>query len=260
MAILRKQKTSNFTTVNNYFINDINLKPDGKGFLLFMLSKPDDWKFNYTNFKRSLGIGEKAIRSILKKLEELKYLKRERIRDENGQYEWNYFVYEEPYDLILKKENLPYVPSGYMDSGNAVNGNIYQNTDITKTDLTKDNIDSIDKTKILHHKALINELIREGYISEDDDQIILYDSLFNKFINNGYSYTDLYSSIHYIVPKVISRNFIDEEGNDINNKFGYFKASIESNFRRFENDEELWPEDDDSPFWDDYKFIDREGR
>ena len=28
----------------------------------------------------------------------------------------------------------------------------------------------------------------------------------------------------------------------------------------FENDEELWPEDDDSPFWDDYKFIDREGR
>lgn len=178
-----------------------------------MLSKPDDWKFNYTNFKRSLGIGEKAIRSILKKLEELKYLKRERIRDENGQYEWNFFVYEEPYDLLLKKENLPYVASGYMASGNAVNGNIYQNTDITK-----DNIDSIDKTKILHHKALINELIREGYISEDDDQIILYDSLFNKFINNGYSYKDLYSSIHYIVTKVISRNFIDEEGTVIINK------------------------------------------
>ena len=110
MAILRKQKTSNFTTVNNYFINDINLKPDGKGFLLFMLSKPDD--------------------------------------------------------LLIKKENLPYVPSGYMASGNAVNGNIYQNTDITKTDLTKDNIDYIDKTKILHHKALINELIREGVFFE----------------------------------------------------------------------------------------------
>lgn len=36
MPILRK-KTSNFTTVNNYFINDPNLKPDGKGFLMFML-------------------------------------------------------------------------------------------------------------------------------------------------------------------------------------------------------------------------------
>ena len=39
MAILRKQKTSNFTTVNNHFINDINLKPDGKGFLLFLYIK-----------------------------------------------------------------------------------------------------------------------------------------------------------------------------------------------------------------------------
>ena len=60
--------------------------------------------------------------------------------------------------------------------------------------------------------------MREGQISEDDDQIILYDSLFNKFINNGYSYKNLYSSIHYIVTKVISRNFIDEEGTVIINK------------------------------------------
>ena len=37
MAILRKQKTSNFTTVNNYFINDPNLKPDGKGFSILFL-------------------------------------------------------------------------------------------------------------------------------------------------------------------------------------------------------------------------------
>ena len=102
MAILRKQKTGNFTTVNNYFINDPNLKPDGKGFLLFMLSKPDDWKFNFINFQKSLGIGQKAVRSLVNKLEQLKYLKRERIRDEFGHYEWNYFVYEEPYDLVQK--------------------------------------------------------------------------------------------------------------------------------------------------------------
>lgn len=52
MAILRKQKTSNFTTVNNYFINDPNLKADGKVFLLFMLSKFDDWKFNFADYAR----------------------------------------------------------------------------------------------------------------------------------------------------------------------------------------------------------------
>lgn len=98
MPILRTPKNKNFTAVNNYFISNINLKPDGKGFLLYMLSKPNDWIFNYNNFEKELGIDKKAIRTIIKKLEDLKYLKRERLIEENGHYEWNYYVYEKPYD------------------------------------------------------------------------------------------------------------------------------------------------------------------
>lgn len=256
MAILRKQRTSNYTTVNNYFINDPNLKPDGKGFLLYMLSKPDDWKFNFMNFQSSLGIGEKAVRSLVNKLESLKYLKRERIRDEFGHYEWNYFVYEEPYDLVLKRDNLPHSPLGYVESGSVAEGNIYQYTDITN----KDKIDKLDKTYLIQHKALINELFRYGYINSDDEQLPLYDSLFNKLISNGYTYTDIYSSIHYIIPKVISRKFSDEDGKIITNKFGYFKTSIESNFKKLNNlNDELY-KDDDSSIWDDLSFMDREGR
>lgn len=56
--------------------SDINLKPAGKGILLFMLRKPDDWRFNYKNFEKELGIGKKAIRTLIKNLEELKYLKK----------------------------------------------------------------------------------------------------------------------------------------------------------------------------------------
>lgn len=63
MAILRKQRTSNYTTVNNYFINVSNLKPDGKGFLLYMLSKPNDWKFNFAN-KVKYFLGERNGRDI----------------------------------------------------------------------------------------------------------------------------------------------------------------------------------------------------
>ena len=165
MAILRKQKTGNFTTVNNYFINDPNLKPDGKGFLLFMLSKPDDWKFNFINFQKSLGIGQKAVRSLVNKLEQLKYLKRERIRDEFGHYEWNYFVYEEPYDLVLKRENTPYSPSGYLEQGYAVEGNVYQNTNITNTESNK------DKLEPNTHKIIKMILTPKGYISNYDGEI-----------------------------------------------------------------------------------------
>ena len=79
MPIQRKNKNKNYTIVDNYFIYDINLKPAGKGMLLFMLRKPDDWRFNYKNFEKELGIGKKAIRTLIKNLEELKYLKRERV-------------------------------------------------------------------------------------------------------------------------------------------------------------------------------------
>lgn len=112
MPILRKPKHENFTTIYNYFVNDKNLKPEGKGVLLFMLSKPNDWKFKYENLMAGLGIGEKYLRSIIKHLEELKYLKRTECRGENGHYVWNYFVYEELYDMVLKRDNSRGVPSG----------------------------------------------------------------------------------------------------------------------------------------------------
>ena len=104
-----------------------------------MLSKPDDWKFNFTNFKKSLGIGDKAIRSIIKTLEDFRYLKRERIEDKIGHYELNYFVYEEPYDMELKRHDLPYYPEGQMVRGCVPEGNIYINTELSN--------DKYDKTE-----------------------------------------------------------------------------------------------------------------
>ena len=52
--------------------------------------------------------------------------------------------------------------------------------------------------------------------------------------------------IHYIVPRVIDRNFKDEEGNIIENKYWYFKNSIERNIRKLNNyDSPLWNFDDE---------------
>lgn len=235
MPILRKEKHSNFTTVNNYFINDVNLKPDSKVFLLFMLSKPDNWDFNFSNFEKSLGIGEKAIRSLIKKLEELGYLRRERVRGDNGHYEWVYFVYEEPFDRLKNKS--PCSPSGHMEQGDVVEGNIYQYTELSNTELTKDKYDKLsgDTFDKNEHSVLTLELINLGYISEDDISSFSYDELFKYYLGKGYNIKQLYSSIHYIAPKVIARNFMDEEGNQIDNKYKYFRASLQANFKRLEN-------------------------
>ena len=159
--------------------------------------------------------------------------------------------------MLVKMNNNPTPENRTSDEPNSDN----QRQITTKEIITNEEIDKIDNLDKTKHKALINELIRSDYIKEDDEQIVFYDSFFDKLINNGKSYVDIYSAIHYIVPKVIARNFIDEEGNEIKNKFGYLKASIESNIRKFDSyEEELYPDDDNSSFWNDYEFIDKEGR
>lgn len=55
----------------------------------------------------------------------------------------------------------------------------------------------------------------------------------------------IHIKIHYIVPRVVNRNFNDEDGNPIENKFGYFKNAIISNIKKLNNQiDDLWGEDD----------------
>ena len=63
-------------------------------------------------------------------------------------------------------------------------------------------------------------------------------------MDKGHSYKELFGAIHYIVPKVILRNFLDEDGNEIENKYGYFKTSLNDNFKKFEATiGELWEDE-----------------
>ncbi len=261
MPILRKPKHENFTMVRNYFINDTRLKPDGKGVLLFMLSKPDDWNFKYENLMIGLGIGEKYLRSCIKQLEDLKYLKRSKCRGENGHYVWNYFIYEEPYDMELKKDISPGVPSGNVVEGDVLDGNNIVSTEKLSTKEPIDKIDKLDKTsqglitEKIEHNVLTKELINLNYINEKDElSSIYFDYLFSNYLLNGKTYKELFSAIHYIVPRVVDRDFIDEDGNKIINKYGYFKNALESNFQKLDNlGKDLYDDD----FWKDFDYGER---
>ena len=69
--------------------------------------------------------------------------------------------------------------------------------------------------------------------------------MFNKLLEEDNFYQDLIQIIHYIVPRVVKRNFKDEDGNIIENKFGYFKNSIISNLHRLNLDIDDLGGDDD---------------
>lgn len=245
MPIMKKKVYENFTTVNNYFIDDINCKPESKGYLIYMLRKPENWNFTFKSIQKDLGVGERTVRTNIQRLEQLKYLKRERVRGKKGNFEWIYYVYSEPYDLELKRQNLPYARYGQVDGEDMQSDKIIINTNISK--------DKIDKTKKdlnldiqeIEHNELTKELMNLGYIDKKDNLSPFYfDELFDKYLLDGKTYRELFSAIHYIVPRVVSRNFIDENGYEITNRYGYFKSSIESNFQKLENlNKDLYSED-----------------
>ena len=97
--------------------------------------------------------------------------------------------------------------------------------------------DKIDKTELRNseHNEFTKELIKYKYIEDDDSSSFLFDELFEDYLEKGYTKRELMMSIHYIVPRVIDRKFEDEDGYKINNKFGYFKNALESNFLKLEN-------------------------
>ena len=70
----------------------------------------------------------------------------------------------------------------------------------------------------------------------------------------------LFNKLSFFISFMLNKDFIK---NEIRFYFWCFMSIINDiyNFRKLNSyNEELYPEDDNSPFWDDYKFIDYEGR
>ena len=118
----------------------------------------------------------------------------------------------------------------------------------------KDKYDKSNHPNIEHH-FLTKELVNLNYITNEDSSSFYFDDLFNEYLNGGYSFREILGAIHYIVPRVISRNFIDDEGNEIKNKYGYFKNAMEFNFQKLNNlSKSIYPEDPNDKFWDSYEL------
>lgn len=103
MAILRNH-TQGFTIVNSDILKNPELKLKERGLLITLLSLPDNWEFSLEGLCMILPDGKASIRTSLQILEELGYIVRRRLRNEQGQLtgtEW------EVYDVPLASEENP---------------------------------------------------------------------------------------------------------------------------------------------------------
>ena len=106
MARMVNEMKKNFTVVHNQFLQDPELGIAERGLLMTMLSKPDSYDFSIKGLASLLPNGETAIRTALINLENLGYLRRDRIKEKGK------FV-----DVIYRISDCPI----FLDSENADN-------------------------------------------------------------------------------------------------------------------------------------------
>ncbi|OPX04933.1 DnaD domain-containing protein [Geobacillus sp. LEMMY01] len=97
MGVIRVQKNNNYVVMNKTALHDPRLSWKAKGLHAYMLSMPDDWKFYDDELEKHAKDGKDALKSAIKELKQYGYMRRERRKNEQGKFEWETIVYEEPY-------------------------------------------------------------------------------------------------------------------------------------------------------------------
>ena len=236
MSVFRVEKNNNYTVMANYHLRDKGLSFKAKGLLSYMLSLPEDWDYSLNGLASVSKEGIKAIKNIIGELKEQGYLTIQQLRGENGHYQYDYLIREIPEGIE------PEYQKGYAVKGESVKGTQIN----TNKQNTKEQIDKEDKSKKSSFfnglNNLTKALIKYGYTNLEDVELLNYNKLFNKLLED-YSYEDLIIITWYIADHVVKRKFLDEEGNIIENKFGYFKSSVYNNINKVINNEIKWDYD-----------------
>lgn len=159
MAIIRVEKTSNYTVMSNHHLRNLDMSLKAKGLMSLMLSLPPEWDYSIGGLVAICKESHTSIRSALRELEQNRYLMRERKNNEKGYFIYEYTLYEMP---------LPHTDNQHTVEKNADNGHTVNRREISKEVLNTDklNTDGLSKEKE------INEIL--VYSVHDQELFELY--------------------------------------------------------------------------------------
>ena len=241
-------KKENFTSIHNKLINDSKISLKAKGIMLYMLSKPENWKYNPKEIAKNSKDGLDSVYSGIKELMESGYISR--IRHSDGTVD--YFVFEdaEENDIIdfSKKEN-PNRENPNRENPNRENPDVYKrkNTNkeriIVNTELKKetsksdidDFINSQDKSE--EYKELLfkflkyRKKIRDTVKTSGPIKLLLKHFKTEADLREALEYMDLYNW------KTAEPSWIEKKKNGSNNKnnndFIVTEESLAETFGRY---------------------------
>jgi len=247
------EKEDGYSIVPASIGRNMNLSLSAKGLMYVFFTLPPEWDYSFKGLVSICKEQKHALRTTINELKDAGFIEISQYRDEKGYFRYKYKVFRKSQNERYLNEFYPtpdYRTSDYRNSENQHQLNI------------KELNDKIDKTQNekMEHNIFTKELVIEKYLNEEDNNILFaFDSLFEQELIKGHNAKELFSAIHYIVPRVIERDFKDEDGRKIVNLYGYFKNALESNFEKLNNIGEELTFDEDSSFIMDKKK-DREER
>lgn len=196
MTVYRIQKAESFTQIDNRMITDNTITAKAKGILLYLLSKPNEWKVYEVDIVNNMRDGKDSVRSGLKELIEVGYIHRERMHDERGRFAgYSYIVYE------YKAENPHFTVSGDTVNGKSENGESENgktvngepapsNTKLTNTELSNTKNNNTEKENIVDDKSPTPAPLKTGKrIFEEHEQPLVLAKYLHELIkrNNPYA-------------------------------------------------------------------------
>ena len=236
-------KKENFTSIHNKLINDSRISLKAKGIMLYMLSKPENWKYNPKEIAKNSKDGLDSVYSGIKELIEAGYISRTRHSDGTV----DYFVFEdvEENDIVdfSKKEN----PN--RENPNRENPDVYKrkktnkeriivntelNKETSKSDID-DFINSQDKSeeykKLLFEFLKYRKKIRDTVKTTGPIKLLLKHFKTEADLREALEYMDLYNW------KTAEPSWIEKKKNGSNNKnnndFIVTEESLAETFGRY---------------------------
>ena len=98
MNIKRIQKSKNYSIISNDILRRKDLSLKAKGLISLILSLPDSWDLTVNGLVEIVKESKNTVYSILKELNKLGYVERNRIVDSSGKVlKWELLIYEKPH-------------------------------------------------------------------------------------------------------------------------------------------------------------------
>ena len=120
MAVIRVNKTKDYTVMSNTHLKDKNLSLKAKGLLSIMLSLPNGWNYSIEGLIAICKEGERAVKSTLEELKKYKYLVTTKLypnQTKSKRIEYIYDIFENPKIEKQGVQNVGLQKEGLQNAG-----------------------------------------------------------------------------------------------------------------------------------------------